>query len=174
MDRERDITFRPIFWINMNSAKTRQYNFLILNVDLKNKHNCKGTATVDAYIIYRNYIQQKAQTYIRFKREILAHITPRPGGVLKFITYKNYYLMNSSGWKKQHEHHFCRQRHMARFTIPKENNDGHKGVVLHSPTVGRRYYPTDCFVIWQTIFLNEQNYFFWLEMSLESAQVTFS
>lgn len=111
----------------MNSAKTRQYNFLILNVDLKNKHNCKGTATVDAYIIYRNYIQQKAQTYIRFKREILAHITPRPGGVLKFITYKNYYLMNSSGWKKQHEHHFYRQRHMERFTIPKENNDGHKG-----------------------------------------------
>ncbi|CAI6383000.1 AIF_HP2_G0001110.mRNA.1.CDS.1 [Saccharomyces cerevisiae] len=58
--------------------------------------------------------------------------------------------------------------------FPKKNNDGHKGVVLHSPTVGRRYYPTDCFVIWQTIFLNEQNYFFWLEMSLESAQVTFS
>ena len=81
--------------------------------------------------------------------------------------------MKFSGWKKQYEHHFYRQRHMERFTIPKENNNGHKGGPPFS-YCGRRYYPTDCFVIWQTIFLNEQNYFFWLEMSLESAQVTFS
>ena len=72
------------------------------------------------------------------------------------------------------ESHFFIGTEMGIHYAQLENNDGHKGVVLHSPTVGRRYYPTDCFVIWQTIFLNEQNYFFWLEMSLESAQVTFS